>query len=199
MTSFELNGLPYRLTWALEPQSWELEPEGLVMTAGTKTDLFTDPQGAAPVKNAPYALCEPEGDFVFSAKVTVGFKSQFDAGVLLLYQNETSWAKLCFEFAPQGYPLVVSVVNKGTSDDCNSLFIDENNTYLRVSRIGDAFAFHHSVDGDYWYLVRVFSLQAGIKTSLGLLAQSPTGDACTAIFSKLSFEARTLKDIRSGE
>lgn len=193
-----LEGFP-DLVWAQEPDSWALEPYGLVITAGPKTDLFTDPQGGASVNNAPHLLFQPEGDFVFKAKVTVSFKNTFDAGVLMLYQNDSSWAKLCFEFAPQGYPLVVSVVNKGTSDDCNSLFIDENNTYLRISRLGSAFAFHHSVDGEYWYLVRVFSLDPGLEAKVGFLVQSPTGETCTAIFSKLSLEARTLEDIRSGE
>ena len=194
-----LEGFPQPLEWAQEPASWELEPYGLVVTAGPKTDLITDPQGGAPVSNAPHLMFKPEGDFVFKAKVTVSFKSKFDAGVLLIYQNEQSWAKLCFEFAPQGYPIVVSVVNKGTSDDCNSLFIDENNTYLRISRLGNAYAFHHSVDGEYWYLVRIFALEPGLETKVGFLVQSPTGEACTAIFSKLSFESRTLEDIRSGE
>ena len=172
-----------------------------MISAGSQTDLFADPQGAAPVDASPRLLFEPEGDFIFSAKVSLKFRSTFDAGVLLLYQRETSWAKLCFEFAPEGYPLVVSVVTRGVSDDCNSLMVDENSTHLRVSRIGEAYAFHHSLDGDYWHLVRVFRLGSSTDAAvqLGFSVQSPKGEGCTAIFSKLSYRAETLRDIRSGE
>ena len=193
-----LPALPFELQWQQLPESWELDEPFLSITAGAQTDLFTDPQGSPAVTNAPRLTFLPQGDFTFTAKVTVGFKNTFDAGVLLLYQNETSWAKLCFEFAPQGFPLVVSVVNKGNSDDCNGLFVDENNTWLRVARVGNAFAFHHSLDGDYWHLVRLFALEPDLATQVGFLVQAPAGDSCTALFSKLSFQQKTLSDVRSG-
>ena len=44
----------------------------------------------------------PAGDFQLSARVRVGFRSTFDAGVLLLWLDRAYWAKLCFEFSPQG-------------------------------------------------------------------------------------------------
>ena len=197
-----LPAIPFELSWQQAPKSWELDEPFLSITAGEKTDLFIDPRGGTAINNAPRLTFLPEGDFIFTAKVTVGFENTFDAGVLLLYQNETSWAKLCFEFAPQGFPLVVSVVNKGTSDDCNGLFVDENNTWLRVSRVGNAFAFHHSLDGDYWHLVRLFALESdpetASETKVGFLVQAPTGESCTALFSKLSFQQKTLSDVRSG-
>jgi hypothetical protein len=62
----------------------------------------------------------PDGDFQFSARVTVGFESAFDAGVLLLWLDERRWAKLCFEFSPAGEPMIVSVVCRGVSDDANA-------------------------------------------------------------------------------
>ncbi|WP_208867453.1 DUF1349 domain-containing protein [Streptomyces himastatinicus] len=36
----------------------------------------------------------PAGDFQLSARVSVGFSSTFDAGVLLLWIDERHWAKL---------------------------------------------------------------------------------------------------------
>jgi regulation of enolase protein 1 (concanavalin A-like superfamily) len=63
------------------------------MTAAEHTNLFIDPQGRYSEDNAPRALfTPPEGDFLLSAKVEVGFASMFDAGVLLLYEREGLWA-----------------------------------------------------------------------------------------------------------
>lgn len=198
-TPVGLPGLPVDLAWLAEPGRWDFDGEVLTLVAPGETDLFTDPQGKPPVNNAPALVFEPEGDFVFSAKVKVAFKASFDAGVLLVYQRADSWAKLCFEYEPQGFPLVVSVVTKGTSDDCNSLFLDENTTYLRVARLGQAYAFHHSFDGADWHLIRVFALEPHTSTKIGLLVQSPVGEGCSAEFYRFGLAAKTLPDIRSGE
>jgi hypothetical protein len=40
---------------------------------------------------------------------------------------------------------------------------------------------------------------AALAGSAGFSVQSPTGDSCTATFSEIRYEARKLKDIRSGE
>ena len=59
----------------------------------------------------------------------------------------SSWAKLCFEYSPQREPMVVSVVTRGLSDDCNSFVVDGATVWLRIARVGSAFAFHASTDG----------------------------------------------------
>jgi hypothetical protein len=51
---------------------------------------------------------------------SVEFASVYDAGVLLVHASERQWAKLCFEYSPQQRPTLVTVVTRGTSDDCNS-------------------------------------------------------------------------------
>ena len=50
--------------------------------------------------NAPALVGDPSGDYLLSARVTVGFAGTFDAGVLMLHASDRSWAKLCFEFSP---------------------------------------------------------------------------------------------------
>jgi hypothetical protein len=103
MTTFELPAIPSELTWHTLPKHWKVEQErNLTITAGEITDLFTDPRGNFSINNAPKALFTPlSGNFVLSANVTVDFQATFDAGVLLLYDNGETWAKLCFEFSPQ--------------------------------------------------------------------------------------------------
>jgi uncharacterized protein len=186
------------LQWLLEPRDFQTTSDSMTLTASEKTDWCVDPKGQAHFANAPALLFEADKDFMLSAKVTVEFESTYDAGVLAVYQHLTSWAKLCFERSPQGSPMIVSVVTKDTSDDCNSVPMTENNIYLRLAKLNGAFAFHSSSNGDYWHMVRYFALEPGAAKA-GFLAQSPTGEGCKVTFSDIRFAYQTLKDIRSGE
>jgi regulation of enolase protein 1 (concanavalin A-like superfamily) len=176
-------------------------PEGdeLTLLAGPRTDLFIDPQGGSVVLNAPRLLGPVAGDFQVSANVEVDFRATFDAGVLLVYVDDRTWAKLCFEYSPQAEPMVVSVVTRGLSDDCNSFVVEGHEVWLRVARLGQAFAFHASTDGRSWQFVRHFALDAPSEVSVGFVAQSPTGEGCTVRFTSIRASAETLVDLRSGQ
>ncbi len=193
----QLSPIPAPLTWHLEPQDWNISDNVLTAVAGAKTDLFVDPLSSNKSFNTPMLVFENNQDFTLSARVTVDFAGTFDAGVLVVYQHETSWAKLCFEYSPKQDPMVVSVVTKGTSDDCNSVFIDGHSVYLRVSRINTGFAFHFSNDAKLWHMIRAFALELGMA-KVGFLVQAPIGESCSATFSEITFEHKTLADIRSG-
>jgi regulation of enolase protein 1 (concanavalin A-like superfamily) len=89
------------------------------------TDLFTDPATGIPQDNAPVALfTPPDASFLLSAKVAVDFAADFDAGSLQVRVSDDHWGKLCFEYSPQREPMVVSVVTRGASDDCNHVIVD---------------------------------------------------------------------------
>jgi regulation of enolase protein 1 (concanavalin A-like superfamily) len=201
MTTFPLPFLPRELHWHNQPLDWKAGPENsLTITAGEKTDWFTDPTGVFISDNAPSALFEPpDANFILSAKVTVEFASAFDAGVLQLRAGEGLWAKLCFEYSPQWQPMVVSVVTRGISDDCNSAPIDGPHAYLRLAHTPQTTAFHYSHDGRYWHFVRYFTMGKLDAVQVGFSAQSPTGSKCTATFSEISYRSGALKDNRNGE
>lgn len=193
-------GVPMPLRWRSRPARYGLTDGGaLTIAAGPRTDLFADPEGAAPALNAPCLLGSPTGDFILAARVTVEFAATFDAGVLLLYAGERAWAKLCFEFSPQRQPMVVSVVTRGVSDDCNSFTVDSRRVWLRAARLGRAFAFHASTDGACWQLVRHFALDPADGMDAGFLAQSPSGAGCAATFDSIRFRPERLPDLRSGQ
>jgi hypothetical protein len=171
----------------------------LTVEAGAETDWFVDPTGgAAPIVNAPALLGEVAGDFMFSARVAVEFMATFDAGALVVHAADASWAKLCLERSPDGEAILVSVVTRGASDDCNSTVVEGNAAWLRISRRGPAFAFHGSIDGTNWSLLRHFALPAAETLAVGFLAQSPLGDGCYASFDSIGFEPRRLNDLRDG-
>lgn len=192
--------VPASFQWEIPPLEWSVEQaDSLAIVAGKSTSLFSDPRGTRAVDNAPRLMFKPQGNFLLSASVAVGFQHTFDAGVLLIYESEDLWAKLCFELSPQQKPTIVSVVNRGLSDDCNSMPVDGNQIYLRIARLDHAFAFHSSPDGHSWYLIRYFTLGRVQNARVGFLAQSPYGDSCRVLFSEITFAQQTLGDIRSGE
>ncbi len=200
MSTPNLIAIPTTLHWENPPIHWSIEHSTtLTIGAGATTDLFTDPQGTHLSDTSPRLLFQPHDNFILSARVTVDFASTYDAGVLLIYANKDRWAKLCFEFSPQRQPMIVSVVNKEYSDDCNSRIVSGNQTYLRIARIDSAYTFHTSDDGIYWHLIRYFTLGEIENTAAGFSTQSPTGQSCTATFDEIHYEARKLGDIRSGE
>jgi regulation of enolase protein 1 (concanavalin A-like superfamily) len=195
----QLAALPLPLRWETPPASWNIvDQAALTITAGARTDLFVDPQGTAETLNAPRLLADVTGDFLLSARVTVGFAATYDAGVLLLYVGEREWGKLCFEYSPQRQPMVVSVITHGLSDDCNSFVVEGDQVWLRIARLGRAFAFHASTDGTFWHFVRHFALDAAETIAAGFAAQSPTGEACTATFDAIRYAPERLPDLRNG-
>ena len=193
--------MPMPLRWLTEPQSWSVpDDSSLLVTAGPRTDWFADPQlSAEPTLNAPALVGDPSGDFLLRARVTVDFAATFDAGVLVLYESDGVWAKLCFEYSPQREPMVASVVTRGLSDDCNSFVVDDASVWLRIARVGPAFAFHASADGSAWSFIRHFALEAGGELSVGFAAQSPTGEGCAVTFERITYEVARLGDLRNGE
>ncbi len=193
--------LPAPLAWDVAPASWSLdEGPALTIAAPPRTDLFVDPAGSEPKAGAPRLLGPVEGDFQLSAHVRSTFAGAFDAGALLLWAGERSWAKLAFEVSPQGEAMVVSVITDGrASDDANAFVVEDEAVWLRVSRRGPACALHARLEGDDgWRFVRHFALSAPGEMRAGFLAQSPTGEGATAHFDAIGLVASGVADLRSG-
>jgi regulation of enolase protein 1 (concanavalin A-like superfamily) len=203
--STNLASLPFALSPAPD-DAWQVDPSyGVVtVTAPPRTDIFTDPAGATSdiesMLNAATLLgTPPPGDFQLSARVRVDFTSTFDAGVVLLWEDDLLWGMLCFEFSPAGEPMVVSVVNRNFSDDANAFTVAGDSIWLRVSRVGHTYAYHASADGAYWRMIRYFSIGDAIERHrIGFEGQSPTGDGCTATFDQIRFARERLPNMRDG-
>jgi regulation of enolase protein 1 (concanavalin A-like superfamily) len=204
MTPLQTPWLPFPLEpGGHPPVGYELGPADLTLTAAAGTDMFVDPAGSGQVPDAGRLTgAPPAGDFSLAAHVSVGFASTYDAGVLVLHAGPRHWAKLCLELSPQLTSMAVTVVTRGTSDDCNSFEVTGDSLWLRITRSGAAWAFHASTDGAWWRLLRYFSLGATSGASgevrVGFLAQSPTGQGCTATFGQISFRSSAPADLRDG-
>ncbi len=171
----------------------------LTFHAGARTDWFIDPAGTATVVNAPALMAPANTPCQLKARVKVEARASFDAGVLVVHQSDSVWAKLCFELSPRKQLSIVSVVTRDMSDDCNSVPVSGNSVYLRLTKLESAYAFHYSLDAKTWNLVRYFGLGGSQDVKIGFIVQSPTGEGCTASFSEIAWISHGLKDIRSGE
>ncbi len=198
--------LPFAMTPS-HPGVWRRDEQSgaVVAAAPAHTDFYINPGGvdsadAESMLNATTLLgSPPDGDFQLSARVTVGFTAQYDAGVLFLWADAQNWAKFCFELSPAAEPMVVSVVTRGVSDDANAFVVPERTVWLRVSRVDRAYAYHASTDARTWRLVRVFSLGDSVTDhKVGFEAQSPTGNGCAVTFDEILFTRDRLTDLRDG-
>jgi regulation of enolase protein 1 (concanavalin A-like superfamily) len=194
-------GVPFPLVPA-PAGAWAVSAGAVAATAGPRTDIFIDPGPlvAEPTLNATTLLGPaPAGDWQLSARVSVEFTATYDAGVLLLWLDDRNWAKLCFEFSPADEPMVVSVVCRGVADDANAFVVAGRTLWLRVSRIDRAYAYHASVDGLSWQLIRYFAVSGSPgEARLGFSAQSPTGEGCRVTFDDIRFTPSRLAALRDG-
>jgi regulation of enolase protein 1 (concanavalin A-like superfamily) len=204
VAALKLPGLPFPLEPAGSPAAGCRVQHGvLTLTAAAGTDLFIDPAGVE-LEQLPdagrFVGLPPAGDFTLTAQVSVEFGSMYDAGVLLLHARERHWAKCCFEYSAQLVPSAVTVVTRGISDDCNSFEVDGRTLWLRITRVGAAWAFHASADGAWWRLLRYFSLtgDAADLVRVGFMAQSPAGEGCAATFDHIAFRAGAPTNLRDG-
>jgi len=198
-------GVPFELSFTGEATDWHASEDSLEITAAANTDWIHDPGGPTRMANVARLIgTPPPGDFQLSARVDVGLLATFDAGAIVLSVDEDHWAKLLLERSPAGRATVVTVVTRGLSDDCDSFPVADSHIWLRVSRLGPAYAFHASTDAAAWTFVRYFSLagehgdEQAPAAQLGFAAQSPTGEGCTARFSQIRWLAARLAEMRSG-
>ena len=183
-----------------------LEENRIIMMAPALTDFFcggetTSEEGILPESlcNAPYYYTEIDGDFVL--KVSHEFRETYDSASVMVMHDMTNWAKCCYELTDFGTHAAVSVVTiNGESDDANGCNIEgQDYLWLKVCRVGRAFSFHYSLDGEKFNMTRYFLMPETKTIKVGLLAQAPTGNGGKRIYENLSIEHITVKNIRAGE
>ena len=173
--------------------------------ATAESDFFNSPvqengMFPRPIANASILLTEFEGDFIFKVKVKPVFKTFADAAAVMIYENENVWAKFAYEKSdmPGELPAIVTVVTNRISDDANAITLDQEFVHLQVSRVGDTFAFHYSLDNETYVMARLFTLPVGKSVWVGLEAQAPLGEAKYHEFSELEISSRSIENIRKG-
>ena len=132
----------------------------------------------------------------FGSGFLVGFG---DAAAMTVRAKDNLWAKLCLERSPIGDVSVVSVVTNVNSDDANNELLKKPSCFLRITRKGDVFGMHYSLDGTVWRFVRTFILDMPETVMVGIHAQAPFMGGCKVLFKSLEMYGVPVEDFRSGE
>lgn len=188
--------LSSELNWINEPKEWSFDDNhALTVSAPAMADFFRDPAGISIKDSAPFLYTTINGDFSLETRVSVEMIRQYDSGCLMIMADELNWAKLCFEFFDHK-PSILSVVTQNSSDDCVSGEAATQHPYLRIARVGHCFAFHYSIDGEQWKLVRYFGMDAPQELKVGVVAQSPIGEGSKVKFDYLLLTPGVTGDVR---
>ncbi|HXN45108.1 MAG TPA: DUF1349 domain-containing protein [Bryobacteraceae bacterium] len=193
-------GIPSPTRWRNAAASSSVGEDGnLAITGGKSTNWFVNPGDGHSEANAPVLLFKAGGDFMLRAKLTVDFHTKWDAGCLVVFADETTWGKFCFEMTQWMEPTVISVVTRGRSDDNNSIPISGGSVYLEIAKSGQGITFYSSKDGRSWRLTRAFDLGKTGPLELGFSSQSPVGEGCRTVFSEIRYTAKAPADFWKGE
>ena len=193
------NKLNENLEWLNEPPKWNFDSNNKLTIVPQAVSDFFRPYGQKPNDNACLLYTKVSGDFTAITKVRVELVDFGDAAAITIRANESLWAKLCVERSPTGDISLVSVVTNNFSDDANSELVDTSECLLRITRKGNVFAMHYSLDGSTWRFVRMFSLETPSTLMVGVHAQAPFTGGCKAEFDFFNLTSTAVKDFRSGE
>ena len=190
--------LANNLKWLNEPPQWGFDEVGLRIVPKAPSDFFR-PYGSTPKDNCCLLYRETTGDFTATTRVTAQLVDFGDAAALTVRASETQWAKLCLERSPIGQVSLVSVVTNPWSDDSNNELLTSPECFLRLTRKGNLFGMHYSLDGNKWRFVRTFALELPTRVMLGIHAQAPFTPGCQVVFHSLTISPDPVADFRSGE
>jgi uncharacterized protein len=186
------------LKWLAPPPRWGFEQGRLDIEPQAVTDFFR-PHGDEPHDNACLLYSMVKGDFTAVAAASATLVGFGDAAALTVRSAPDRWAKICLERSPSGEVGIVSVVTDGFSDDANNELLREARGMLRITRRGNVFGMHFSLDGKLWRFVRTFGMDMPAEIMVGVHAQAPFGAGCSAVFTAFTLTSGAVKDFRSGD
>ena len=191
--------VPRGMTWLREPPEWRFDDRGRLTIVPEAVSDFFRPHGGEPSDNACLLHTQVTGDFTAVTRAEAVLAGFGDAAALTVRANEELWAKLCLECSPIGDVSAVSVVTNAFSDDANGELLERPECFMRVTRKGDVFGMHYSIDGETWRFVRCFALEMPQTVMVGVHAQAPFQGGCRAVFDFLALTDDAVADLRSGE
>lgn len=165
-------------------------PKVTISVPGTNHDLALEPKYTK--QNAPRVVDEIKGDFVLTARVekfptpkpnssSNGRLSAVSAG-LLLWQDEKNYIR--FERAAEGNAASHSVLIerhlKGAERSSMTHDIQDVDTFLRLTRVGDKFTFEVRDNGQDWTTLKSEELKLPEKLKLGIAAINTTSSEFSA-------------------
>ncbi|HKQ76236.1 MAG TPA: DUF1349 domain-containing protein [Blastocatellia bacterium] len=196
----EIKALPRPCSWMNAPKDFKiLSEDSFSITASEKTDLYKDVDSGVRTATAPMLLFPADDTFVLTTAVTVDFKQEYDGGFLVVYSDPDHWVKLLFEKSHYGTFSVCSNVTNVNPDDSVNADVPGKEVFLRLTRSKDVFGLYFSIDGKKWTYIRYFRFPLKGPLHVGFASQSPTGEQCATVFSKIRYSPKAVGDFWTGE
>ncbi len=186
--------------WLNKPSQFiEQEDSTIIIDCKKGETLFTSPFSGAKNAKCPVLLFEPSKEFTLNAKLTTPMEKKWDAAQIVVWRDSSNWAKVYLEKTHYNKPVVGSIVNKGMSDDCNSIVLDKPEVYLQVAKIGRCCFFYYSTDGKKWVFIRGFNFDGENTLKVGFSCESTFNEhGTTATFSKIVYKESKPSDMFNG-
>ncbi|NBM18199.1 DUF1349 domain-containing protein [Streptomyces sp. GC420] len=136
------------------------------------------------------------GDHTLWTRVGVEGRAFGDAGGVVVH-DRAGWFKICVEHTRAGGWAIVTVVSRPLSDEATGAALAGPGAELLVTRQGRRHAvFHREHGGQEWRFTRTFLGGGDPEVRVGLFAQAPFSDTCTASFTPPGFAPAALADRR---
>ncbi|MER5810399.1 DUF1349 domain-containing protein [Streptomyces sp. NPDC002033] len=171
------------------------EAATLEVRAERGADLFAMP-GFHEAAAVPALARAVTGDHTVRTRVAVTGGAFGDAGGIVVHGAD-GWFKVCVERTRAGGWAVVTVVSRPASDEAVGPALAGPAAELLVTREGGRHAvFCREDPAGAWRFVRTHLGPAEGGVRLGLFAQAPFSDACTAVFTGARLAPVALADRR---
>lgn len=128
------------------------------------------------------------GNFTLKATVSAELLSLYDAGGLMLYENENRWAKLVIEKTAHNKINVVSMFTNTYSDDVIGESVSGDDITLKVSYQEGFIEFTYILEGQNARKHRKGFLNLGKVKKVGFISQSPKGSGTEVKVSNIVYE-----------
>ena len=175
-----------------------IEDNLILLTANPHTD-FMCKYRLFEKDSAAFFYKKIRGDFTVKAKLSVAGENFGDATLLMVRATKNKWIKLCVEFGVDKRYSIVSMVTDGWSDDANGELLPANEAWVRITRKGDFYGMHYSLDGQIWRFVRAFGLELGENVKVGFGIQAPRSKQCMGTADHFEIIDEVITDFRNGE
>lgn len=145
----------------------------LTLNSMPESDFFNSPTKKK--QDGTFKYTKVTKNFSLKATISVELVSLYDAGGLMVYENENRWLKLVVEKTSDNKINIVSMVTNTYSDDVIGESVSGDNLDLKIHYQDGFFDFSYAQKGQSARKHRKGFLNLGNIKKVGFISQSPKG------------------------
>lgn len=183
--------------WIHQPDKFEENGDSLIIYTSHDTDMWQRTHYGVISNNAPmYLTKNAQKDFVYEVETKFDTNYLFDQCGIMIYLDESNWAKFSSEYENNQFQRLGGVVTKNGYSDWATPDIpaDVKKIHYRITRESNDFVVSYSFDGNEFHQMRIFKLAFNNhfeEIKVGLYAACPQGNGFKAEFQHPHFMTTT--------